>query len=62
MSYGALFVILLVQALLGQSLIAPTGPIASALVAWAAGTFAFALVAWRVTGAPLAARTALEIA
>ena len=61
-SYGALFVILLVQALLGQSLIAPTGPIASALVAWAAGTFAFALVAWRVTGAPLAARTALEIA
>ena len=61
-SYGALFAILLVQALLGQSLIAPTDPIASALVAWAAGTFAFALVAWRVTGAPLAARTALEIA
>lgn len=61
-SYGALFVFLLAQALFGQSLIAPTGPIATALVAWAVGTFAIALAAWRVTGAPLAVRTPLEVA
>jgi len=61
-SYAALFVILLAQALLGQSLIAPTGPIASALVAWAVGTFALALVAWRATGASRAGRTAMDIA
>ena len=61
-SYAALFLILLTQAVMGQSLVAPAGPIASALTAWAAGTVAFALVTWRAASTLSADRTALEIA
>lgn len=61
-SYAALFLILLTQAMMGQSLVAPSGPIASALTAWVAGTVAFAAVIWRASHTSSADRTALEIA
>ncbi len=61
-SYAALFLLLLVQAMSGQPLIAPAGAVATAFTAWAVGTAAFALVAWRALGAPLSSRTALEVA
>jgi hypothetical protein len=61
-SYAALFLLLLVQAMSGQPLIAPAGAVATAFMAWAVGTAAFALVAWRALGAPLSSRTALEVA
>lgn len=61
-SYGALFVILLTQAMMGQSLVAPAGPIAGALTVWAVTTVAFALVTWRAAYSWSADRTALEIA
>ena len=61
-SYAALFLLLLVQAMLGQPLIAPAGAVATAFMAWAVGTAAFALVGWRALGAPFTSRTALEVA
>lgn len=61
-SYAALFALLLAQAMLGQPLIAPSGAVASALMAWMLGTVVLVLVAWRALGAPVSARTALEIA
>jgi hypothetical protein len=62
LSYAALFVILLVQALLGQSVALPAGVIATALGVWAAGTLAFALVAWRSQGSATTRPAGLEIA
>jgi hypothetical protein len=62
LSYAALFGILLVQALLGQSVALPAGAIAAALGVWAAGTLAFALAAWRSQGPATTRRAALEIA
>ncbi len=61
-SYAALFALLLAQAMLGQPLVAPSGAVASALTAWTLGTVVLVLVAWRALGAPVSARTALEIA
>lgn len=61
-SYAALFALLLTQAMLGQPVIAPSGAVASALTAWTLGTVMLMLVAWRALGAPVSARTALEIA
>lgn len=61
-SYAALFALLLAQAMLGQPVIAPSGAVASALTAWTLGTVVLVLVAWRALGAPVSARTALEIA
>lgn len=61
-SYGVLFAILLAQAVMGQPLVAPAGPIAAALAAWAVVTIAFALVTWRAASTWSADRTALEIA
>ena len=61
-SYAALFLILLTQALMGQPLIAPAGPIASALTAWAVGTLVLALMVWRVASAPVQNRSTLEVA
>lgn len=60
-SYAALFTILLTQAMLGQSLVAPAGPIAIALAAWAAATAALAIAVWRNT-AGAAEHVALETA
>lgn len=61
-SYATLFIILLAQAMMGQSIVAPGGAIASALGIWAAGTMAFALVAWRGAVASIADRITPEIA
>ena len=61
-SYAALFVLLLAQAMMGQSLIAPSGAVGSAFAAWALGTVVLMLVAWRALGATVTSRTALEIA
>lgn len=61
-SYAALFVLLLAQAMMGQPVIAPAGALASAFAAWAIGTVVFVLVAWRALGATVTSRTALEIA
>lgn len=61
-SYAALFVLLLAQAMMGQPVIAPAGALASAFAAWAIGTVVFVLVAWRALGATVTSRTVLEIA
>jgi hypothetical protein len=61
-SYAMLFVVLLVQAMMGQPFIAPSGVVASGFVVWAAGSFVFAIVAWRALGAAATSRTALEVA
>lgn len=61
-SYAALFLILLAQAMLGQPLIAPAGFIGTALAAWAVGTVVLALVAWRAEAASPGGRQALEVA
>lgn len=61
-SYGALFVLLFAQAMLGQPLVAPSGAVAGALALWAVGTAVFALVAWRTISTAALSRTALEIA
>lgn len=61
-SYATLFAILLTQALMGQPLIAPAGPITGALIAWAVGTFVLALMVWRVASAPVENRSTLEVA
>ncbi|MEZ5420486.1 MAG: hypothetical protein R2708_24520 [Vicinamibacterales bacterium] len=59
-SYTMLFVILLSQALLGQPLLGPQGPIAIALAAWAGATLIFGLAAWRAVGGQTAGRAAME--
>lgn len=61
-SHAALFTVLLTQARMGQPLIAPTGAVASALAIWAVGTVVLALVAWRVLGATVTSRNAVEAA
>ena len=61
-SYAALFVLLLSQAMMGQPVIAPAGALASAFAAWAFGTVVLVLVAWRALGATVTSRTALETA
>lgn len=61
-SYAALFAILLAQALLGQSVTAPSGVIAIALAVWTVGTAGFALAIWRTGAAAVGSRAALEVA
>jgi len=61
-SYAALFLILLAQAMMGQSVAAPAGAVATALTLWAVGTAAFALAAWRMGVASSITRTASELA
>lgn len=61
-SYGALFAILLTQAVMGQPLVDPAGPIAGALTVWAVTTVALALVTWRAASTWSADRAAMEIA
>lgn len=61
-SYAALFTILLSQALMGQSIVAPTGPIATALAVWAVATAGFLLAAWRTAARSPGPRSTLEVA
>ena len=61
-NYAALFLILLAQAMMGQSVAAPAGAVATALTLWAVGTAAFALAAWRMGVASSITRTASELA
>jgi hypothetical protein len=59
-SYAALFVILLAQALIGQSLIAPQGAVLLALLLWSAGT-AIGLVTASAAGRTIAASTRKKV-
>ena len=63
-SYAGLFVILLAQALGGESITAPSTTTLTALGAWAALSAGLALAAWRaaVTRDVVGARTAMEVA
>lgn len=61
-SYAALFVILLAQAMLGQPVVAPTGAVLSTLVAWAAATVVLAPLLWRAGGGSLVHRSTEEAA
>jgi hypothetical protein len=63
-SYAALFTILLVQALAGESIAAPSAGTVSALGAWAALSIGVAIATWRVASASttMDARTAMEVA
>lgn len=61
-SYAGLFGILLVQALMGQSVTSPSGAIVLALVAWLLVTAGVVLAAWRSGGAPARPRTAEGLA
>ncbi len=61
-SYAALFLILLAQAMLGQPVAAPTGAVAAALTVWIVSTVAFALVAWRTGDASAARPAAVKVA
>lgn len=63
-SYGLLFVILLAQALAGESVAAPSGPTFAALGAWAALSAGGALAVWRMAGGRLdsARAAAVEVA
>ena len=60
-SYAALFLVLLAQAMMGQPVTAPTGAVATALVAWAVGTTGFVLAAWRMVGTSSVTRTASQV-
>lgn len=51
-SYAALTTILLVQALLGQPVLAPQGPVRMALLLWAVATVAAGLLVWRTPANP----------
>ena len=46
LSYAALFAILLTQALMGQSVAAPSGVLLGALALWAVATLGLAAFAW----------------
>ncbi len=59
-SYAALFLILLAQAMMGQPVTPPTSAVATALVAWAVGTTGFVLAAWRMVGTSSVTRTASQ--
>ena len=61
-SYAALFLVLLAQAMLGQPVTAPTGAVAAALIAWAVGTTGLVLAAWRMSGTSSITRTASQVA
>ena len=61
-SYAALFLVMLVQALSAQPLIAPAGAVATAFTVWAAFTGVVVIASWRAVAAPVSSRTALEVA
>ncbi len=63
-SYAALFTILLVQALAGESIAAPSPGTVSALGAWAALSIGVAIATWRIASAStvVGPRTAMEVA
>jgi hypothetical protein len=61
-SYATLLAILLAQALIGESVAAPSGATATALTAWTIGTVGFALAVWRARDAPARHGTAREVA
>jgi hypothetical protein len=60
-SYAALFAILLAQALLGQSVTSPDGPIAAAFGVWTIGTVGFALAVWRNGAKSTASPVTLDV-
>ncbi len=61
-SYATLFAILLAQAMMGQSLTAPAGPVGWALLTWAAATAVLAVAAGRTDGQSRAVRYVREVA
>lgn len=61
-SYASLFAILLAQALIGESVAAPSAATSAALTAWAVGSAGFGLAVWRTSDAPARRRTAMEVA
>lgn len=63
-SYGALFGLLLAQALAGESIAAPSATTLAALAVWATATVAWSALVWRVATRPAAAapRAALGVA